>query len=330
MDSSGIVVSSQTLVRFVIFLLYAPVGLIAYWKLFPSLSPTSKWLATGLLAAQVLVIVLSPLTRSSPTFEAWLWHLDREGNVPSAVASTQLALVSGVALVAAWLARDRPAWRRLYLVGVGMVFLHLAQDEFYIWHEWIRNWRIHYAALGVVVAVTTAVVAVRSPRRSWKWHGCLLAGLAMSAVGAMTLEVQLLICDRWGFFRFAGCLPVYNFEESLEFLGIWLALVAVLGQFSDVAPTPKRYMRSALCAFPVLWILLLMHKPISASLELWVSAQPAPVEFESGVRLDVYHMNGGVPSTGLMHLPGRIDFTGVGLFRSPDRPSQWQLYRQPQ
>ena len=58
MGNSEIVVSAEALTNAFIFLLYAPVVLISYWKIIPRLSPTAKRIASGFLAAQVLVIAL--------------------------------------------------------------------------------------------------------------------------------------------------------------------------------------------------------------------------------------------------------------------------------
>ena len=121
MGNSEFVVSTEVLIRVFVFLLYVPTGLISYWLLFPRLSPTSKRLASGMLAAQVLVIVVSLEMQSYTSIERWLWDLKSEWNIPATLASTQLAIVGGVALVTAWFAKARPAWQRLYLVGTGLV-----------------------------------------------------------------------------------------------------------------------------------------------------------------------------------------------------------------
>ena len=132
-------VSTEALVCLFVLLIYALVGMICYWRLFPRLSPTAKALALGMLAAQVLVILVALKIRPASDYEEWLWHLNYDWNIPATLASTQLALVGGVALFAAWLAGARPAWQRLYLVGIGLVFLFLARDEYVAFHEDIRG-----------------------------------------------------------------------------------------------------------------------------------------------------------------------------------------------
>ena len=305
-------VSSEQMTYIFLFLLYAPVGLISCWKIIPRLPPPSARLANILLAVQILVIVLSIGIRPASDFEEWLWDLDQEYNIPSILASTQLALVAGLAMMTAWLAKAQLTRQRLYLVGIGLVFLFLAWDEYSTFHEHIANWRGYYAALGAAVVTATLAVAARSPRRTWIWHLCLLTGLAMSAMGSILFEVDLnrQICDSWGFLPINGCLQTYNYEESLEFLGIWLVLVALLGHFSDARPFRVRRL---LYALPALWVLLLVHGSFIPDLELRLLAQPASVQFESGVHLHGYHIDGEQASTIRLYVSAkRRDYIGKG------------------
>ncbi len=238
MNSGELLVSVDTLIRIFVFLLYASVVLISYWKLIPRLSPTSRRLASTFLAAQVLVTVLSLEIRPSWNFGTWILAFTEEWNIPSTLASTQLALVGGLALVTAWFTTACRPWHRLYLAGIGLIFLYLAWDEYFMVHEGIHNWERYYTVGGVLVAAATAAVAAYSPRRTWIWHLCLLTGLAVSAAGAIFFDLLPPTCGNLGFLRLDECLYFFWFEETLEFLGIWLTLLAILGQFSDTAPPP--------------------------------------------------------------------------------------------
>ena len=101
MDSGEIFVSADTTIRVFLLLLYVPIGLISYRFLIPRLSTTTARLASVMLAAQVLVIVLSLESRSSSQFDSWLWDFHEEWNIPATLAFVQLALVGSVVLVAA-------------------------------------------------------------------------------------------------------------------------------------------------------------------------------------------------------------------------------------
>ena len=314
MNSGEIIVSADTLIRIFVILLYVPVGWISYRLLIPRLSPSGKRMAIFMLVAQVLVIVVSLGIPSSSNFETWLWDLKWEWNIPSTFASTQLALVAGVALATAWLAKARPAGQRLYLVGTGLIFLFLAVDEYFTIHEYILNWERHYSALGAVLVIATTFVAARSPRRTWIWHICLLTGLAMSATGGILLEVLPSIRCNFGLLRLDKCLHSFHWEEFLEFLGIWLALVAVLGHFSQAMPTPKPRARRVLYALPALWVLLLLLNSLVPRLELRLLARPAAVEFESGVNLQGYRMDSRARSSfvRLFASATQRDYFGLG------------------
>ena len=314
-DSSAFAVSNEKLIFAFLFALYVPVGLISYWRLIPHLAAPYARLASVMLAAQIIVIVLSIGLRPASKFEIWLWSLDQEWNIPSTLASTQLALVAGVALLTGWLAKARSAPQGLYLGGIGLLFLFLAWDEYVSFHEGIANWEGYYAALGAVVAVATAIVARRSPRRARIWHLCLLTGLAMSATGGILLNGQGPICDRLGFLPLYGCLWPHNYEESLEFLGVWLVLLAVLGHLSLAVPVPKLRLWRTLYALPALWILLLVHNAFIPRLELWLLAEPASVQFESGLRLNGYRIDNKEGAFVLRLYPSakRRDYVGKGF-----------------
>ena len=287
---------------------------LVYWRLFPRLSLTAKRLASVFLAAQIFVIVVSLEVQPSSWYESLLWELRHEWNIPSILASMQLALVAGVAAVTAWLARRQSALLRFYLVGIGLIFLYLALDEYSKLHESIPHWGEVYLSFGIVMVAATAAVALRSPRSLWIWYLCLLTGLAMSAAGGIFLELMPPLCGDSGFLRLDGCLSFFVWEESLEFAGIWLALVAVLGALSEAVPMEHPQVSRFLIVLPALWILLLMALSNAARLELRLVAQPSAVQFESGVRLDGYRIDTGA-QTAVVRLYAsakQVDYIGLG------------------
>ena len=276
-------VSDQALTRAFIFLLYAPVVLISYWKLMPRLSPAARRIASGFLAAQTLVIVVSLEISPSGYFEWWLWHIDKEWNIPNILASTQLALVGGGALTTAWLTRARSAWQCLYLLGVGLVFLYLGMDEFAAWKDFMENWMVLYIPAGAAITAATIMLAIRSAKHTRIWHLCLLMGLALAAMGGFVIDV-LGTCDEYlRLLHIDVCPRPYFLEEGLEFLGIWLALAAMLGHFSEVSPAVR--VQRFLYALPALWILLLSQSAAILPFKLhFITSSPikrTTVEFES-------------------------------------------------
>ena len=241
-----------------IFLLYVPFCLLVYRRLSASLSPQSRRFAIGMLAAQVFLIIMSLAIRPRTPFQEWFWWIDGEWNLPSAVASTQLALVGFVSLITAIFARKLPGWQRLYILGLAPVFLLLGLDEFFDLRISFHNLREHYKLLGAAMAFATIFVAARSERRLWIWHICLLLGLSSMAFGGLVVDVSSKYCGAIGFIRpTGGCRETFHIEESFEILGAWLSLVALLGLYSWHVAKPSSLARRALYILPALWICLL-------------------------------------------------------------------------
>lgn len=127
--------SLETTILLFLTLLYAPASIVSLRFLLPHLAGSAKRLALFMLAAQLLAILLALTLRTASGFEQWLWHLDVDGNITSALASAQLALVAIVALLTAWHSRGSPRWQRIYFVGIALAFYYLARDEFFALHE---------------------------------------------------------------------------------------------------------------------------------------------------------------------------------------------------
>ena len=305
MDSAPLYVTVETLTRIVFPTMYALAGFAVYRWLMPDLSLVARRLASVMLVAQVLVISKTLFVEPSSSLDVWLWQLHQEWNVPATLAATQLALVGSVALVSVWLCRTRMLLQRLYLFGIALVFLFLAYDEYFTVHEHWAGWN-YYLFLGMAVVAATLAVAALSPRRSWKWHICLLVGLAISA-GAIQVERFGSFCGDYGLLYIDACPPntTWALEEILEFLGIWLTLVAILGHFSNVSPPSKR-LRRALYVMPALWIVGFIPIAPIWSIAQQTDSHPAAVAFESGAVLHAYRIS-----------KSKSNFT-VGLFLSPE------------
>ena len=288
MGNGELFLSPDTINRIFIISLYLPIALISYWRLIPDLSQSAKRLATAMLAAQVLVILWSMEWEPSSNFEHWLQILTGEYNIPATLASVQLALVGCAALLTARIVKARHIYHRLYNIGLGLAFLFLALDEYHKIHERIPNWGAYYFALGAVIVLATIVLAIYSPRRARKWQICLLAGLAISGAGGIGFELMPTVCDSIGPFRLNKCLLFSTIEEALEFIGVWLALVAALGQFSVSAPASSPLVQRKLYAAPILWVFLLLLISFVPVLEMRLLARQVSVRFQSGVSLHGY------------------------------------------
>lgn len=289
--------------RAMVLLLYLPICLFAFRQLIPRLPQASRILAIGMLAAQAVILAVA--LEDTPRWElkGWLWHLDQESSIPNTFASAQLALVSGTALATAILASGRHALYRLYLVAIGLLFLYLGGDEYFALHEKNPDWKQQYLALGAVVVIATNIARRRSPRQTGRWRRVFLTGLAISGVGAMVFKLLPLTCDGIGWLRIQGCLQYDFIEEAAEFAGIWLILIAALGDLTEVAPKSRRLVAVFLFAMPILWTILLTHDAWLPRFELRFRAKPASVVFESDLRLLGYQLKQDEESVDLWLYP---------------------------
>ena len=291
MNGLEIAVSDDVLNGLFLILLYSTIGGFAFRWLIPRLSPNAKMLAAVMLATQILVICLSQIVETNSSFEALLWELRHEWNIPSTLAFTQLATVSAVFILVGWLARSKPTSQRIYYVVLGLLFLFLSIDEYFKVHEPIKNWYLIYAAVGGIVALITLAVAARSATSVRIWLACLMSGLAVGAMGAILFELINRSCDTVAFLQVSGCFHFFVWEEASELLGIWVALVAALGLFSELPPS-RRMHRFLLC-LPLLCLLLLFLNAMLPRLEQRLLARAASVEFSNGMRLIAYRFAEG-------------------------------------
>lgn len=303
------VLPAKTIIGAIVLLIYCLAGLIVYRRLIPRLSLTARRLASLMLLAQILAIGGAFLVQPASSFEAWLWSLNEEWNIQATLASTQWSLAGAIAMATAWLARERRLWQRCYLLAVGLVFLSLARDEYFVEHEFVIGWVRNIALLGMALVVATLVVAWRSPRRQRIWHFCLLAGLATAAAGGLLIETQ---CGDASFVAIISCKDHFLLEEPLEFLGVWLALVALLGHLSLAAPSLR--VQRALFVVPALWLVLLVQGNAVHTLSRYAGgSEMAAVEFESGARLLGYRLEHEKRHISLFLSPGRWDYLGRNL-----------------
>ncbi len=277
--------SLESLTRILILI---PIGLIcvyAFQRLLPRLAPAAKRLAIGLLLAQLTVICLALTIQPDTSFEVYLWELRQEWNIPSTLAFTQLAVVGAVAILAGWPRGKQHIPQRIYLIALGLLFLFLAWDEYVKIHEKIPQWDRYYALLGVVVALAAILIARRSarPLRFWFWP--FLVGLALSATGAIVFERLTHVCEVMAYIPFAVCRNIYVWEETFEFCGIWIVLVATLGLFCELRQPLSKASRIVLYCLPPLLLIGLTCYSFFPRLELRAFALPTLVEFQSDIRL---------------------------------------------
>ena len=284
-------ISADSLLHAVIILLYSIAGLASHRLLLPHLTRPFNRLAVLYLVAQILVIAAALLIQPSSGFERWVWHLDFEWNIPSTLSSTLLALSGGALWAAAWLVRKNKNLFWLYLLLLGLAFLYLGTDEYLSWKSPIQGWKARYSAFGAVIVVATAFAAWHTEGRTRIWLGWLVAGLAISAAGGIVFDLLPWFCDSIVAVQLEGCLPTSYIEETLEFIGIWLMLVAALGLLSESGPISASVVRLVVFVMPLAWLLSLMVLAFAPHLELRIMSKPADVQFERSISLRGYRFD---------------------------------------
>ncbi|MCY3915340.1 MAG: hypothetical protein OXG49_04940 [Chloroflexi bacterium] len=277
------------------------------------MTPIARRLAAGVLAALAFVIVAAIVVQPTTATEEWLWSVRFEWNFISGVASTQLALVAAVILLTSWLARERPTWQRLCTAGMGLAFLFIALEEFLDTKHPVPDWPLHYAMLGATLAAIAAIIALRSPWGMRLWFILLIVGLSVVGAGAILLDALSGICNQVLFFYVDGCLNRSIVEESLELLGSWLTLVAMLGWFSYTVPKPGPRLLKILYALPVVWILICIAISPVPGFKFSLPAEPVSVRFESGLHVYGYSSDDQrLPASAFLWLSKQAVESGLG------------------
>lgn len=312
----------QVVVFIAVLVVYFVIGLIALRCLFPRLKTSAKFLATSLLLAQVAAIVLSEIALHYPKSVYRHWSLDAERNFPSGLAVTQLAVVGGASLLIALFLSRGPKIQRYFFVITGLAFIFLSLDEYFLIHESVLHWGPIYSSVGIAAVLPMAAISLGYSKRGWRLFGlkekqrwlfaCLPAGLCLAAAGALGLEFGYK-CPGLGRFLVNGvCVRHYVVEESLEFLGIWLCLVGMLGLFSTFSP--KRRVQLLL----YVWTGIAATAVVLHSLELeWEAPYiETEVRFETDLTLYAYQVERFRERSRLhihVHLsPGELEFQGLG------------------
>ena len=303
--------AKHVLTSLVILLLYMPAVAVVYRLMFPNLTRLARSVLQGFLLFHALVVGLKVFVMPDNDFIRWILVSGWENNVPGAFAATQMITACFVAFLAAWLARNESTLKRLYLILIGIGFCGMTLDEYF------ELWRLvsldttakmlGYAALGLPLAIAIIASALRSRGSARVWDLSLLAGFFITAFSAIVVDELPAPCFSIGAPLTDGCLVMTHIEESLEMLGVWLALAGLLGQLSDIAPDPAPRLRTGLrIAPPLIFALLMLHIVLTAygfdelrrlphrlvlKFEVASLAQPSALRFEGGVHVHGFEVS---------------------------------------
>lgn len=210
-----------------LFVLY---GLFLRRWIIRDLPPFGTGLVITLTGIHIILLGLYVYSRTADLDLFWRWYLNYkygEFNPTATLSTVHYLLVGVTAVVIAGFARLHRLWHRLYWLGLGLCFVFLALDEYFIIHEnWGNTWIIVYGLVGAVFVAMT-VLLYRAYPQSWRTYILLFGGLGIATVGAVGLEV-LAAQTCFGLIPRGICGELPIFEELLENLGILTSLIAVI------------------------------------------------------------------------------------------------------
>ena len=292
-------------------------GLVLLWRAAPT--RFIRRFLFVLLALELLLALAQPgllWAEQSPL----QWHLDLGGEyrlaVAMAAAQLLMAGVAALCLVAglSWQESDGrlpPPLFRLFWLLVGIGFVFLALDEYFLIHETNRPlWRGLYLLAGLVMGLPAATLLATSQGRR-REYALLLGGIAMMALSALLLDALLDRLYRVGFtcagpdWLVAACRDFSTqkpwwalVEEIAELAGVTLALGALLLLAQGMLP-PRRPGAGRLAR----WMTASRLVPLTGALAVaafaaWMWLTPALQLQFSSERVQVEYLDGDLALLG--------------------------------
>ena len=183
------------------------------------------------LVIQILLIVINIVLEQTETslFPGYLWHLDSERYIPSILSTIQLLLL-GILCLATGLTSVKISWaERLYwlVLCLGITIIALIDYEILPRRLFQLSPRELYLPSGLFVTAATRTMIMNSKGKRRLLLSLLLGGLGVWALGA-------LFADK---IRLNNTTSVIvSLEETLETLGILVALAGVAGYMTWIVP----------------------------------------------------------------------------------------------
>ncbi len=280
------------------YVVYIPACLLCAGLLLPRLSTFSRRLAGGALMIKLVLLLLSLELASERSFTGFVWNFDMEHNIPSQLGATLMSYAGMVALLAAWRAGGRSKWRRVHFLAAACLLLLLAIDDYYyplksfFELQTVNYHHEFFLVIGLAFGGATVAAFAHDSGRMRLWHGCLLAGCALIALGAILLDSGGEFCGLPFLVKIVGgCKLPIHIEELAEQMGSWLAVAATLGYLDQVLPDPSRRLRCALILLPLLWLPIILLMSQVPRLELAGLSQRAETRFGHGIQLLGYDID---------------------------------------
>lgn len=297
---------------------------ICYWRLAPRLAPSVKRIA-GFVAISHLFIVITNFARSEAwQFGEWLFDMNSEMNLPSAVTVITGLSVAAVLLRTAHFRYVSGFGRWLYYLGMGLFFLLLTWDE----HGRVLRFgllpivgliphRIAYIIVGGSALAAAIYGALTAEKGTRVWHVVMIVGLLLLGTSVIAVDAMGDFCGRIFGAWINGCVRKYVIEETVENFALWLALIAALGHLTYPSatrlPVPRRIGKTLLLTYLV-WFAIVAPALYILPINKRRSYSPADVAYTPGQYLHAYEIEllDEEVDVDLILSPARLGFDNLG------------------
>ncbi len=183
------------------------------------------------LVIQILLLVINIVLEQSGAnpFLVDLWHLDGERNIPSILSTIQWLLLGILCLAAGLTSVKISEAERLYwlVLCLGIIIIALIDYEILPRRLFQLSPRVFYLPSGLFVTAATRTMIMNSKGKRRLLLSLLLGGLGVWGLGALFVDnIRLNNSAR----------VIVSLEETLETLGILVALAGVAGYMTRIVP----------------------------------------------------------------------------------------------
>ena len=180
-------------------------------------------------------------------FFEWFFNLSRELALGATFSSMLLMAIGVMAFLNGLVLPTSRLWKRGYWFLLGVVFVFLGLDEYYVIHETIQqaigNWQLIYGVGGIVVMGLSVVAYWYGFRDDSDFFLILFVGFLLTGISAILLDfvTQEIICLRTSLG--IGCNRFFVIEEYLEMAGATIILASIVS-YANQKVTVWRWKRS--------------------------------------------------------------------------------------
>ncbi len=205
----------------------------------------------GLAGIIAYVEIFSLVSRFIPSSVLqWMFDPDKEKNVNSTFSSMLLfSTALPAVLIGIHLFRQRKRWvTAAYWVALGLIFLFMAFDEYFLIHERLPSWHLLYAIFGGTLVAITVLNAWFFDRQNLRFYVLIFLALAATGIGGIGFDLPGSPIPFGYVFRI-------TIEEFLELIGSSLTLFVTLSYlYQHGSSAAWRLSARAVPVLNVIWL----------------------------------------------------------------------------